>query len=217
MGFREEDVVQISHTIRGNQIDLRCIRRKSRRRALPGYIPQSLGIALLKEELVPHSVNDMWACKVTCDNGESSTVWCSNGMPHRKRHPAMIYELCGSHQILQYMENGKKHRQDGPAFVSDSLQSWHLFGKIHRYDGPAKEMKSQNKYVLHGIEIGKKAFSGLSNKPIDKTLSFLRRLNDFSDNAEQRREAIRHAVKCLKLYGADVSIIQSMEAAALLV
>jgi hypothetical protein len=33
--------------------------------------------------------------------------------------------------------NGKRHREDGPAFICDGTQDWYINGKKHREDGPA--------------------------------------------------------------------------------
>ena len=39
-----------------------------------------------------------------------------------------------------YWVNGKRHREDGPAYQSiDGYKSYYINGKLHRLDGPAAE------------------------------------------------------------------------------
>jgi len=41
---------------------------------------------------------------------------------------------------IEYLLNGKTHREDGPASVdADGTKKWWLNGKLHREDGPAVE------------------------------------------------------------------------------
>lgn len=51
-------------------------------------------------------------------------------------------------------ENKKKilHREDGPAFITDTFEEWYHHGKIHREDGPARVWKSGAKsWYHHGV------------------------------------------------------------------
>ena len=52
--------------------------------------------------------------------------------------------------------NGKYHREDGPAYISELLQSWWFEGKRHRTDGPAVEYigsGSFKEWWYHGVKI----------------------------------------------------------------
>lgn len=46
-------------------------------------------------------------------------------------------------------EDGKFHREDGPAFDSNGAQYWYHHGKCHRTDGPA--IIHNDGYVEHYI------------------------------------------------------------------
>jgi len=55
--------------------------------------------------------------------------------------------------IKYFDENGKYHREDGPAFISkinnsvfSSFKHWYIHGKIHRLDGPAVEYSNGISY-----------------------------------------------------------------------
>jgi len=60
-----------------------------------------------------------------------------------------------------YNENGKLHREDGPAieFV-DGYKEWCLNGKLHREDGPAVEKSNGTKYwYLNGVNYSEQEFN----------------------------------------------------------
>jgi len=49
-----------------------------------------------------------------------------------------IYDYTFKHGIHEYKVDGKLHREDGPALITDDgYQSWYKNGKWHRADGPA--------------------------------------------------------------------------------
>ena len=37
-----------------------------------------------------------------------------------------------------YLYNGKQHREDGPAVITQYYTEWHIHGRLHRMDGPAR-------------------------------------------------------------------------------
>lgn len=48
------------------------------------------------------------------------------------------YEIIVDKEYVQWLLNGKCHREDGPAVIrSNGTQSWWLNGKRHRENGPA--------------------------------------------------------------------------------
>jgi len=52
----------------------------------------------------------------------------------------------------QWLLNGKRHREDGPAIeFADGSKSWYLHGHHHREDGPAYEgIDGTKRWYLHG-------------------------------------------------------------------
>lgn len=54
-----------------------------------------------------------------------------------------------------YNEQGRSHRQDGPAVEwSDGAKYWYENGRRHRLDGPAIEYVNDRKYwFIHGREL----------------------------------------------------------------
>ncbi len=70
-------------------------------------------------------------------SNDGTQEWYQNGKRHRDDGPAMVYP---SGTEVWY-QNGKRHRDDGPAVVyldEDGNQRWYQNGKRHRYDGPAE-------------------------------------------------------------------------------
>ena len=63
--------------------------------------------------------------------------------------------------------NGKRHREDGPAFEGASgHKAWYLNGKRHREDGPAVEWASGGKWwYLNGEQLTEAEFNNRMNKP----------------------------------------------------
>lgn len=62
-------------------------------------------------------------------------VWLDEeGRRHREDGPAVVYF---SGTALWY-NHGVRHREDGPAFRgSDGIEQWYYNGLLHRTDGPA--------------------------------------------------------------------------------
>ncbi|MCR4330428.1 MAG: hypothetical protein NUV49_00915 [Patescibacteria group bacterium] len=59
--------------------------------------------------------------------------WYFNGKLHREDDPAIV-----SDRTQHWYLNGKLHREDGPAIEwRDGTQQWYLNGNFHREDGPA--------------------------------------------------------------------------------
>ena len=81
---------------------------------------------------------------------DGTKVWFLNGKRHREDGPA--YE-CGGYK--EWSLNGKLHREDGPAAnYPDGTKVWFLNGKRHREDGPAVEWPDATKeWYLDGEEI----------------------------------------------------------------
>ncbi len=47
------------------------------------------------------------------------------------------YKVFINGDIQEWWLNGKRHREDGPAYIDSRIQEWWLNGKRHREDGPA--------------------------------------------------------------------------------
>ena len=60
-----------------------------------------------------------------------------------------------------YNEQGKRHREDGPAIVyPDGSKQWYLNGKRHREDGPAYEGFTGSKsWYLNGKKYTEEEFA----------------------------------------------------------
>ena len=52
--------------------------------------------------------------------------------------------------VVRYMLNGKRHREDGPAFIDGDHQAWWLNGQRHRVDGPAVIDGDRQEWWLNG-------------------------------------------------------------------
>lgn len=83
-------------------------------------------------------------------------------IPHREDGPAFKY-FDGN---KEYFTNGKRHRDNGPAFIwGDNYEYW-VNGKLHRLDGPALFHASKKvlgipeiyKYYINGQEYTKEDF-----------------------------------------------------------
>lgn len=77
-------------------------------------------------------------------------IWYLNGKRHREDGPA--FEKTNGHK--EWWFNGKKHRSGGPAVEwQHALKEWFFNGQRHREDGPAVEWDSGHKqWFLHDIE-----------------------------------------------------------------
>lgn len=78
-------------------------------------------------------------------------AWLVDGKLHREDGPAVISETDGAHA---WLVDGKLHRADGPAVVgSDGSQAWYLNGKLHREDGPAViEANGSEAWFVNGVQ-----------------------------------------------------------------
>lgn len=56
---------------------------------------------------------------------------------------------------MQWLVNGKRHREDGPAVVrSCGTKEWFLYGVPHRADGPAVERSNgEVAFFMHGLPV----------------------------------------------------------------
>jgi hypothetical protein len=70
------------------------------------------------------------------------------------------YTVRVSRHTKEWYLNGKRHREDGPAFeCSSGDKQWYLNGKRHREDGPAHEYSNGEKeWWLDGEEYTKEEF-----------------------------------------------------------
>ena len=65
--------------------------------------------------------------------GLNIKTWSTNGRRHREDGPAEI-----SNGNLYWYKNGDLHRLDGPAIIyTDGTQYWYINGKLHKENGPA--------------------------------------------------------------------------------
>jgi len=74
-----------------------------------------------------------------------------NGRLHREDGPAIEYDDGSEEWFL----NGKYHRENGPAIIYiGSYKSWCNHGKYHRLDGPAVDYDNgEKKWFLNGKHI----------------------------------------------------------------
>jgi hypothetical protein len=85
-----------------------------------------------------------------------------DGLKHREYGPAIIYNNNGRITSVAYYQNGKPHREDGPAIIfygedgSIIEEYWHVAGRLHRTDGPATFRLSGNAAVFSYYLEGKK-------------------------------------------------------------
>lgn len=56
--------------------------------------------------------------------------------------------------IIEHMQDGKLHREDGPAIETSAGKEWYVNGKLHREDGPAIEYNDGTKqWWLNGEQL----------------------------------------------------------------
>ena len=73
---------------------------------------------------------------------DGSQHWRQNGKLHREDGPAMT-----SKSGVRWYLNGKWHRVGGPAIIySDGTQYWYQNGQMHRVDGPAEVWANRTQY-----------------------------------------------------------------------
>ena len=77
--------------------------------------------------------------------------WMLNGKRHREDGPAVT----SPNGYQEWMLNGKRHREDGPAITyPNGTQEWMLNGKLHREDGPAMTYPNgTQEWYLNGKQI----------------------------------------------------------------
>ena len=81
---------------------------------------------------------------MTDENNESFMEISGNGNKYWKNSLGQLHRLDGpaieyAHGSEVWYKNGKKHRINGPADISNSAKGWYFEGKLHRLDGPAVE------------------------------------------------------------------------------
>jgi hypothetical protein len=70
-----------------------------------------------------------------------------SGSLHRDRAPAIL----GADGSKHWYQQGKLHRNDGPALEQRNAEHWYQHGKLHREDGPAIEhANGTRKWYLNG-------------------------------------------------------------------
>ena len=53
---------------------------------------------------------------------------------------------------IEYYQNGRLHREDGPAINANGDKQWYINGKLHRLDGPAIErINGQEVWYKNGV------------------------------------------------------------------
>ena len=116
---------------------------------------QMRDVCLYIKRFVPNSAcSDPAKEYLTTSNGYSLTIgqsgtkiWWLNGKRHREDGPA--YNVNGN---KSWWLNGKRHREGGPAFEdANGIKEWWLNGKRHRVDGPAfEDANGYKEWYLHG-------------------------------------------------------------------
>ena len=104
------------------------------------------------------------------DNG--SVEWLLNGKKHREDGPAVTYIDGAKYWYI----NGECHREDGPATItSEGNKTWYKNGKIHREDGPAYEGADGSKaWYIGGEELTEEEFN--NHKVKELTMDELEKL-----------------------------------------
>jgi len=87
--------------------------------------------------------------KLEIDKNENRHWYNEEGKIHRENGPA--YEASNGYKA--WYKNGQLHREGGPAIIMVSgTKQWYKNGKRHRIDGPAVTMLDGTKlYFLDGI------------------------------------------------------------------
>lgn len=83
--------------------------------------------------------------------------WYENGRLHREDGPAIEWDNGEKEWYL----NGVRHRDNGPAVeYKRGIKTWYRHGELHREDGPAIEHGDGGKeFWLNGKRLTKKEFS----------------------------------------------------------
>ena len=89
--------------------------------------------------------------------------WYLNGKRHREDGPAFE----SSNGDKEWWLMGKRHREDGPAIESSNgYKAWYLNGNLHREDGPAVEYEDGDKeWYLMGKQLSEAQFNRQTKKP----------------------------------------------------
>ena len=104
---------------------------------------------------------------------EDRTEWLFDGKRHREDGPAIEYSDGSSVWCL----NGKRHREDGPAREMEGYKDWWKNDKLHREDGPAREWSNGSKeWYLNGKELTEEEFLKLTQPVKELTISELQNL-----------------------------------------
>ena len=83
-------------------------------------------------------------------------------------------------EIKRYYNNGKRHREDGPAVeYSDGTKIWYINDKLHRDDGPAvvygNEMSFSKEWWLDNVRYSEEEYKvELRQRNINKVLGLLK-------------------------------------------
>ena len=64
---------------------------------------------------------------------DGSIEWYVNNVLHRIGEPAKITK----YGLQEWFIDGKRHRDDGPAFIMSDYKEWWQYGKLHRSNAPA--------------------------------------------------------------------------------
>lgn len=114
-------------------------------------------------EVIQHSLHRVIVChdypiknlrNFSCINGSgfSGTIektnnlsFFINGKLHRSDGPAVI-----TNKFHFYYIYGNLHRQQAPAIVGDNVKAWYRYGKLHREDGPAIEKNNIKLWFFRG-------------------------------------------------------------------
>lgn len=81
-------------------------------------------------------------------------------------------------KIVEYRNSeGKRHRLDGPAYISGNYQEWYKNGKLHREDGPAVIDGKYLTWYVDGVqyteaEFNEKFLGGAENRTGRNTVTF---------------------------------------------
>ena len=91
--------------------------------------------------------------------------WVENGKYHRLDGPAYI----GSNGIQSWYVNGRYHRIDGPTFTRlAGTQAWYVNGKRHRLDGPAFiYADGRQEWYVNGKDITKEVEQWIKDQDIE--------------------------------------------------
>lgn len=87
--------------------------------------------------------------------------WFQNGKLHREDGPAVEHD---DGQEWWYL-NGELHREGGPAIYWEGvIHEWYIRGKLHREDGPAIEYyladgRKEEEWWINGVKLSRTAFN----------------------------------------------------------